>query len=232
MKSAKAIAERISAELTSRSEPEKAAPMAAYMKTEMPFLGVQKAGRVAAWRAVRGEIEIADGAGYERAVLALWKRPHREEKYMALVIARAFSDFITLDALALYERLIREGAWWDFVDDIAVNLVGALWTHHPKVVGPKMDAWIKDDDMWIRRTAIIGQNKRREATDARRLFRYCRARAFEKEFFIRKAIGWALREYSYSAPERVIDFLSEEKESLAPLSYREGAKALVRQGLM
>ena len=93
-----------------------------------------------------------------------------------------------------------------------------------------MDTWIDHDDMWLRRAALISQIKHKKGTDEKRLFRYCTRRAAEKEFFIRKAIGWALREYSYTAPEAVCDFIRENRDSLSGLSIREGAKQLRRAG--
>jgi 3-methyladenine DNA glycosylase AlkD len=216
-------------ELAARADPERATQMAAYMKTEMPFYGVQKRPRTEVERAVRKAFEPADRDEYERAVLALWRLSHREEKYLAISLATAWKQFIVPESLPLYERLIREGAWWDFVDDVAIRLVGRVWLDERERVTPLMDHWIDDDDPWIRRTAIIGQNKHREATDWARLSRYCLARAGETEFFIRKAIGWALREYSYAAPDRVADFLRQHHDRLSGLSRREAAKALARR---
>ena len=126
--------------------------------------------------------------------------------------------------------MIRSGAWWDYVDPVAIALVGKVYLDRRESVSPILDRWIDDPDMWVRRTALIAHNRHKEKTDHRRLFRYCRARFEEREFFIRKAIGWALREYSYSAPERVSRFLTTHKRRMSGLSYREGAKALVRKG--
>jgi 3-methyladenine DNA glycosylase AlkD len=132
--------------------------------------------------------------------------------------------------MPLYERLIREGAWWDLVDDAAIRLAGRVLRAHRQEMSDVMDAWIDDDDLWIRRSALISQIGHRAETDHGRLFDYCRKRAGESEFFIRKAIGWALRDYSYAAPERVMAFLTDNRQRLSGLSFREGAKALRRKG--
>lgn len=223
---ARQIADVASRELTLRSDPDKAGPMAAYMKTDMPFYGVQKAGRVEVMRALADRFAIEDAADYRAAVEALWKRPHREEKYIAIAVARRWRAHIGLAQLDLYLAMVREGAWWDLVDEIATNLIGAVWKSERVAVSPMADAWIDDDDMWIRRVALIGQNRHRGETDETRLFRYCRERAGETEFFIRKAIGWALREYSKTAPDRVAEFLTDNRAILSGLSYREGGKRL------
>lgn len=220
----------ITRELERLADPAKAGPMAAYMKTSMPFLGVQATARRGLARAVKRAFPIADRADYEAAVTELWALPHREGKYMAIAVAQLAPAHVTPASLPLYERMIREGAWWDFVDEIAQHLVGAVVLAHPRQAWPVMDAWIDDPDMWIRRTAILCQNRHQQRTDAQRLFRYCLARAGETEFFIRKAIGWALRQYSYTDADAVRDFLRRHGASLSGLSMREAGKALQRRG--
>ena len=211
---------------------ENARAMAAYMKSEMPFYGVKTPDRRPISREAVRRFPPEDRQAYERGVLALWRLPHREEKYAAIAYARGFRAHIGLASLPLYERLVREGRWWDFIDEIAAHLVGKVLLDHRDDVRPLMDRWVADDDMWIRRTAILSQLRHKQRTDAERLFAYCLARAHEKEFFIRKAIGWALRQYSYAAPEVVRNFLVEHRDRLSPLSVREGAKRLAREGVV
>jgi 3-methyladenine DNA glycosylase AlkD len=208
------------------SDPRKAGPMAAYMRTDMPFYGVQKPARVAVLRAARQKFPIETRSQYNAAVLGLWKLAHREEKYAAIWIAQQFDLFIVPASLPLYRRLIVEGAWWDFVDNVAIRLTGAVWLNHRARLSRVMDRWIDEENMWLRRAAIIGQIKHKDATDRQRLFDYCLRRCDEKEFFIRKAIGWALREYAYTAPDAVRQFLREHRAQLSPLSFREAAKHL------
>lgn len=208
------------------ADPAAAGPMAAYMKTRMPFYGVKKPQRNQVVRALEKEFEIDDVETYRRVVARLWTLPHREEKYLAIQLAQTFPRLVGIGSIDLYERLIREGAWWDLVDDVAIRLVGRVWLENRDEVAPRMDRWIEDDDLWIRRAAIIAQIRHKANTDHRRLFSYCRRRAFEKEFFIRKAIGWALREYSKTDPRRVSRFLNQNRDRLSGLSYREGAKVL------
>lgn len=220
------IADIVAELLAERAEPEKAEKMAAYMKTEMPFYGVQAGPRDEIVRTVKPQIEVANHRDYEALVLTLWNRPHREEKYIAVRLARRFGKFIDVESLPLYERLVREGAWWDFVDEIAGHLVGRVLDGEPDKTWPVLDEWIEDDELWIRRTALLAQKRRKERTDEERLFRYCLACADEEEFFIRKAIGWALREYSYVDPDAVRDFLDRQGERLSKLTVREASKRL------
>jgi 3-methyladenine DNA glycosylase AlkD len=214
------------------ADPKKAGEMAAYLKTEMPFYGVQKPDRAPVYREMKKRFAPTSRRQYEACVRALWRLAHREEKYAALEYASQATRFITSESLPLYEKLIREGAWWDFVDLVAIHLVGQTLLLERKRVRPIIEAWIDDDDFWIRRSALLSQIKHKEKTDAKQLFDHCLRRAHETEFFIRKAIGWALREYSYTEPQAVRKFLLANRDRLSKLSFREGAKQLVRAGLM
>lgn len=219
-------------EFSKLADPVKAGPMAAYMRTEMPFYGIQKPDRVPVYRQIKKLYTPENRKQYEAAVKAIWALPHREEKYAAIDFARAHKAFVRSESLPLYETLIRQGAWWDFVDDIAINLIGDVLLNERPTTRAVINKWIDDDDMWIRRTALIAHNHHRKQTDAKQLFAHCLRRSEETEFFIRKGIGWALREYSYAAPDDVKSFLLKNKNELSPLSFREGAKQLIRSGQM
>lgn len=223
----------VSRSLAAIRVPENVAPMQAYMKTDMPFHGVKKPERQPIRKEAKKRFVPASHEEWTSGIAALWALPHREEKYHALEWGKDHRrEHLALESLPLVERLIREGAWWDLVDTTVSYFLSPLALKEPKPLGPVLEAWIDDDDLWIRRAAIIVHNGHREATDEARLFDFCRRRAHEKEFFIRKAIGWALRDYSKSAPDAVRAFLLAERERLSGLSFREGAKHLRRQGLM
>ncbi len=198
--------------------------MQAYMKTDMPFYGVQKAGRTPILRGLATDFPPADRDEYETLVLALWQLPHREEKYLALGVARVHKRFVVPDSLPLYRRLIVEGGWWDLVDEVATKLVRHLVTTYPDDTWPEVERWVDSPDMWLRRSSVLSQVGAKAATDTERLFRFCLRLAHEKEFFIRKAIGWALRDYAWYAPEVVASFVREHGDALSPLSYREATK--------
>lgn len=219
-----AVVTLVKESLTAIANPDKAREMQAYMKTEMPFYGVQKAGRAPIIRRIREEFRPHDRDEYEALVLALWNLPHREEKYLAQGVATSFPEFIVPDSLPLYEMFIVDGAWWDFVDETATHTIRELVLEFPEEVWPIVDRWNDAEDMWLRRASIICQIGAKERTDRDRLFAFCAARMHEVEFFIRKAIGWALREYAKTDPDAVARFVLEHREMLSGLSYREATK--------
>jgi 3-methyladenine DNA glycosylase AlkD len=118
-------------------------------------------------------------------------------------------------------------SWWDTVDAVAADIVGRLVQRHPALV-KTMDAWIADDNMWLQRTAILHQLRFKDQTDEKRLFGYCLKHGSQKEFFIRKAIGWALREYSKTNPAAVKKFV--KTAPLTNFSKKEAMKWVEREG--
>lgn len=220
----RALIEYVQDALAAQADAEKAVGMQAYMKTDMAFYGVQKPLRTPILRRLVTEYAPSTREEYEEQVLALWALPHREEKYLAQGVAVAHTEFLTPESLPLYRQMIVEGAWWDFVDEVATHMVRHLVIHHPRQTWPEVDQWVDDDDMWLRRSAIICQVGAKEKTDSPRLFDFCARRCHEKEFFIRKAIGWALREYAKTDPGLVAAFVSEHRDELSGLSFREATK--------
>lgn len=151
--------------------------------------------------------------------------PEREYTYAALDLAVRYRKKI--HHLSFIKTLIETNSWWDSVDILASNVLGYFLDLSPKHL-EAMDQWIQDDNFWVRRSALLCQLKWKEKTDQTRLFAYCKECAHESEFFIRKAIGWALREYSKSEPEAVQRFINENCAKLSPLSLREGSRLLNR----
>lgn len=229
----------IRAALAGRADPRRAAHQQAYMKSSMPYYGV---GLPALRRAVRPILaapgfELAS-AGQWRAMLTfLWDQAaFREEWYAALTLARhpAYSAYAQQpDALPVYHHLIQTGAWWDVVDDIAQHLLGPALRAHPEVVGPQLRRWATDPSRWVRRSAILAQLDSGPATDTD-LLGYAlsvnlRGSAYGSEFFIAKAIGWALRQYANAEPGAaawVHGYVAAHADDLAPLSVREATKHL------
>ena len=191
--------------LATRANPEKAEGMRAYMKSAMPFYGVQGAGR----KAVASECFAARPLGGERlwreTVLALWREAtHREERYLAIALAgdRRYRAFRSIDVLPVWEEMIVIGAWWDLVDPVAVGCLGELLLVDDRLA-PVLRRWSIDQDLWKRRSAIIAQVKAKERTDLELLYACIEPNRSDREFFIRKAIGWALRSYAWIDPEEV-----------------------------
>ncbi len=211
--------------LAAESDPVRAADMAAYMKSDMPFYGVSSPVRR---QILKQLVDFAPESNdqYRSQVAALWERPHREEKYLAIDWARRHRGFVTFENMDLYERMISEGAWWDLVDDMAANLVGPVVRADLDRMRPVLERWLTGDDLWLRRTVIICQLKSKEKTDTALLFDACARTADEADFFIRKAIGWALRQHSRVDPDAVREFVETHRSDLSGLSLREATKYL------
>lgn len=212
--------------LVALADADRAERMAAYMKTEMPFYGVSVPDTKPILRELCRRFPVGSNEEYRAAVGVLWAQKHREEKHLAIRVARRYQTWIRSENFDLYERVIVEGAWWDFVDDTAINLVGHTLLHERTSLAPVMEVWIDDDNMWRRRTALISQLKHKDETEADVLFDFCLRRAHETEFFIRKAIGWALREYAKTDPIAVRSFVEDHRDLWSGLTYREAMKHL------
>ena len=190
--------------------------MQSYMKSEMPFLGVQKPALTRALRPVLSRSVTHDE--WRDAAVSLWDdAKFREERYAALALLRA-RPWLTAADEPLLRHLVVTGAWWDLVDETATKLLGPLRDD------VDVRAWAVADDMWLRRAAIICQVGRREDTDAHLLADVIEANLGDRRFWITKAIGWALRDYAYAAPDWVRGFVADHE--LAALSRREATKHL------
>jgi 3-methyladenine DNA glycosylase AlkD len=222
----------VSGRLAKVAAPKNVPAMQAYLKTDMPFYGVANPVRMPIFREMVKQFPPANRREYEAGVRSLWRLPNREEKYAAIHYAYCQKAFVSPASLLLYEKMVREGGWWDLVDFLVCKLISPLYLAERAALRPVVNRWIDDEYLWIRRTAILAHYCHKQATDERQLFRHSLRRASETEFFIRKAIGWALRQYSYAQPEAVKRFLSDNRAKLSGLSFREGAKALVRSGRM
>jgi 3-methyladenine DNA glycosylase AlkD len=218
--------EAIRAGLAARANPDKAPAMQAYMKSEMPFLGVQKPERTALLREV---ITPLDYDAWQTTVLTLWREAaYREERYMALAVAghRRYREHRTMAALPLFDELIVTGAWWDFVDEVAAGMLGELLDRDGAALAPVLRAWAHDDVMWRRRAAIVSQVRRKERTDLALLYDCIEPNRGELEFFLRKGIGWALRAYAWIDPDEIERYC--ETHELSPLSRREALRNIAR----
>jgi 3-methyladenine DNA glycosylase AlkD len=211
------------------ADPTRAAAMTAYMRDQFPFLGLPAPEQ----RRLSGPVRRAVPAPSEADVVAFttrcWAAAEREYQYAGCDYAIRHVRRCSPAFLDHARVLITTKSWWDTVDALASRVVGPLVTATPSLVAT-MDAWIEAADMWLARTALLHQLHYRGATDADRLFRYCELRAGDREFFIRKAIGWALREYSKTDAVAVRRFVASHANGLSPLSSREALKWLDRRG--
>ena len=218
-----AHADDLIAAFAAAADPERAAPMARYMKDHFPFFGIPAPARRALHREVLGRWQPN-----ETELVAftdtLWARPERELQYAACDVLERGARRCSPALLDHLEEWITTRSWWDSVDSLA-HAVGNLVRVHPELAAV-MDAWIEADDFWLARVALIYQLSYKDATDSDRLFRYCTRRAGDPEFFIRKAIGWGLREYSKTDPGAVAAFVTAHEAELSPLSCREALKRI------
>jgi 3-methyladenine DNA glycosylase AlkD len=211
------------------AEPSKAPKMQAYMKSSMPCLGVQATNLRGVCKHLFAEVELSNAKQWQALILELWRGArYREERYAAIELLRnkRALSFRTLKALPLYEELIVTGAWWDFVDTIAAHCVGELLASYPRQMKAKMLTWSRCKDMWKRRTAILSQLRFKEHTDIDLLYRCIEPSLSSNEFFLQKAIGWALRQYAWTNPNEIKRYARLHDATLSSLSKREALKNL------
>lgn len=157
-------------------------------------------------------------------VETLWKDDYRDFQYFSMDLLLKYKKTFTPDDIPFFEELIINKSWWDTVDLIATNMVGQALKNHPDLQKEFSEKWLNSNNMWLQRTAILFQLKYKEDLDTDLLAQNITHMVGSKEFFINKAIGWVLREYSKTHPEWVIDFI--EKTPLHSLSRKEGLKHL------
>lgn len=223
----------VRAGLASAGDPDRAVQQQAYMKSAMPYYGLTSPELRTLLRPLLVEHRFEDRATWEATARRLWDEAgHREERYAVVALLRhaAYRPWIDVDLLPLLEHLVRTGAWWDYVDEIASHLVGQVLLDHRVATTPVMTDWAVDEHLWIRRTAMLCQLRHRERTDTELLSYALVANlddtTFGKEFFIRKALGWALREYARTDAAWVLDFVGTHADRLSGLSRREALKHL------
>ncbi|HJV98668.1 MAG TPA: DNA alkylation repair protein [Arthrobacter sp.] len=216
----------IRAALEEQADAGRGAGAQAYMKSTIPSLGVRvpEVRRLALAAAAAHPFESADQL--RATVLELWREATvREERYAAIDLTGLKVVATDLAMLPVYEEIIRTGAWWDFVDGVAPRICALLQAHRPDM-SDIVSRWSADADFWIRRASITAQLKAKAHTDRRLLRDVIEANLGDPEFFIRKAIGWALREFGKTDPEWVRTFVAEKGERLSPLSRREALRNL------
>jgi 3-methyladenine DNA glycosylase AlkD len=222
---------RLRAALQEAADPTKAAGMQAYMKSTMPYHGVPTPILRRVYRQVFADVDLPSAEAWQREVLGLWRgAAFREERYAAIGLSglRRADRFQTLAALPMYEEMIVSGAWWDYVDSIAGHRIGLLLRRFVDPMRATMLEWSQSDDLWKRRTSIICQLGFKAETDLDLLYACIEPSLGSREFFLRKAIGWALRQYAWTDPDEVVRYVAEHDATLSPLSKREVLKNVGR----
>jgi 3-methyladenine DNA glycosylase AlkD len=213
--------------LQQAADPARAPAMQAYMKSALPFYGVAAPAAKRVFTAVLNAHPLPDRDTWRSTVLGLWRdATHREEWYGALALAghRAYRTYQDPETLDLYRELVVTGAWWDVVDDLASHKVGTILRAHHEVVRPVMVQWAQNEDMWLRRCAILSQLGSKADTDLGLLEACVEPNLDDREFFIRKAIGWALRQVAWHDPAWVQSYVAAHADRLSALSRREALK--------
>ena len=220
------LVEQIKAELRGAAEPARAPQMQAYMKSTMPYLGVPlPATRRIARQAALAHPPPDVGELLDRAT-DLWRTAdYREERYAATELTGIRLAAGRLELLPLYTEMIVTGAWWDHVDGVSPRIGDLLLAHRSSML-PVIRQWSVDQDRWLRRSSIICQLGFKDRTDVDLLSEVIASNLSDREFFVRKAIGWALRQYARTDPDWVRAFVRAHEGSLSPLSRREATKHL------
>lgn len=201
----------------------------AYMKSPLPYYGVSLPAVKALLRPYLRGYRPASRSAWEATIRTLWdETTHREEWYAAIAIGRhsRAAEWRDPASLELWRHLIVTGAWWDVVDEIAGHLVGEVLQNHRPAAEGVIRAWARADDLWLRRTAVLSQHRHKTETDPLLLAEVILINADDASFWLRKAIGWALRDYSAIDPDWVRLFVEEHADQLSPLSKREALRRI------
>lgn len=209
------------------ASPSAADAMAAYMKQVAPFLGVAAPPRRRAQRQAWAALPAPSEAEVTLAVQGLWALPEREYHYAACdLIASATPRLSAAFVPDVVEGLLVDTPWWDTVDGLGTAAVTPLVARHPDLV-PLMWSWLDSGDRWLIRAAVQHQRGLRDRTDVDRLLAMCDRVADDREFFIAKAVGWALRDVTSWHPDAVRSFV-DEHPGLSAVARREALRGLAR----
>lgn len=214
--------------LAAAADSERAPQQQAYMKSALPFWGARVPEVRSITNAAIRRLALADAVEWEQAIRRLWDdATHREEWYAAIALLRSARARAWRDASvwALLEHLVVSGAWWDVVDELS-HVARERLDRDFDAAAAVVRAWSRDSNLWKRRIAIIAQLHRKEATDRELLAECIEPSLDSSEFFLRKAIGWALRDYSATDPDWVVDYVSRHEARLSALSRKEALRGL------
>jgi len=214
--------------LAQHANPAEAVPMSRYMRDQFPYLGIKTPARRALLKEFIAAYGLPQPTELEAILRELWALPEREYQYSAFAFLDRLIQKQPPEFVSVLEYLIVTKSWWDTVDSVAGGCVATHFQRYPQVRETAVAVWRVSDNFWLRRTTLLFQLSYKTQTDADLLFSLIRENLDSDEFFIQKAIGWALREYSKTDAEAVVAFIAATP--LAPLSAREGLKWLQNQG--
>ena len=212
--------------LRENQNPETARWMAAYMKNKFAFLGIKTPLRKELFSRFLKENGLPVRNELHTVISTLWDLPEREFQYIAVSLFDKFKKKYTEEDILLAEKLIVEKSWWDTVDGIAAWIAGDYFRKFPEKIHPVTRSWMDSGNIWLQRSALLFQLGYKQHTDEALLFNYINELTGSREFFIRKAIGWVLREYSKTIPGRVQQFV--DRTPMSGLSRKEALKVIMR----
>jgi 3-methyladenine DNA glycosylase AlkD len=224
---AETAADALEAQIRAAGTPERAEGEKRYLKSDLEFLGAPL-GEIRRSVAAFARSTSLDHDAVVRMLDALWSRPVFERRMAAVLLLGHHQRLLSVADLGLVERMIRESRTWALVDALAGDVVGRLLLAEPEAA-TTLDRWATDDDFWVRRSALLAHLRRLRAGDGLGDFgRYADAMLDEREFFIRKAIGWVLREAGKRRPDAVVAWLEPRVPRASGVTMREAVKYLPR----
>src|SRR5690606_7330853 len=191
---------------SANANPEIAAQQAVYMRNQFSFYGLKTPVRRELVKPLMHNAALPAKDNLELIVKTLWRKPQRELQYTAMELAFKYLKYPDRRDLELYEFMVVNKSWWDTVDYVAGTLMGSFFKSYPEMIQPTVDRWLASGNIWLQRSAILFQLKYKADTDVELLSEIIQSLLGSKEFFINKAIGWILREYSKTNPEWVRSF--------------------------
>ncbi len=218
------------------ANPEKKVPMEQYMRNQFQFEGVGAENRKIIIQELFSKYELSglgrrndfDDRPLMDVLILSWQRPQREYQYLGMAACERYLKYLTPASIPTLEKLILEKSWWDTVDWLAPKAVGTILKNFPEEIHQWPDSWIQSENIWLVRSAILFQLKYKKHTDFELLQSYILKSIHSNEFFVQKAAGWALREYSKTDPHVVLTFINNTP-ALPSLSRREGLKWIARK---
>jgi 3-methyladenine DNA glycosylase AlkD len=216
-------------EFRKKRNAENAASMKQYMRNQFDFFGLKSVDRRTLCKLYMLTLPLPEGRELHKIVIELWALPERDFQYFAIELLMKCKKQWDEKDISLFEKLIVNKSWWDTVDYLANQVVGPWFRKYPQHIKPVTNRWNQSDNIWLQRMSLLFQLKYKDDTDYDLLFRYIKNLSGSGEFFVQKAIGWVLREYSKTDPDAVLNFL--KLNELKPLSRREAVKVIERSGL-
>ncbi len=211
-------------EFQRNENPKYAVGQKAYMKNKFEFYGIKSPVRKEISKPFLQKHYLPRKNDLNSIIKVLWNKPQREFQYFAQELVFKYKNRFEVKDILLFEMMVLNKSWWDTVDFIAAKIIGNYFKLFPEQINSVINRWLKSENIWLRRSALLFQLKYKNTTDTELLSHIINTLTSSKEFFINKAIGWVLREYGKTNPVWVLEFT--ENTELSSLSYREALRII------